>query len=263
MNPNWIGTLCAAGALALFFLTHRFSTDLPPWKKILFALLATLFALPGASFAFYYTHLLPESAWYYEFRSRSGTELLLLPLGIAGGLIASLLPRRLLILPLFGVAAFAIVPILKPFIRPIPAGTLNDQWDGTVCLQSTPSTCGAASVATILRSYDVTLSESQIAQAAHSYAGGTEAWYLARAVRAQGCDARFHFSSGFDSEISLPAVAGVRLDGFGHFIALLSREGDRFQIGDPLRGRETLSRAELLARYKFTGFYMPITKLTQ
>ncbi|MCD6050066.1 MAG: peptidase bacteriocin processing, partial [Verrucomicrobia bacterium] len=150
MNPNWIGTLCAAGALALFFLTHRFSAQLPQRKKILFALIASIVALPGASFAFYYTHLLPETASYYEFRSWRGTELLLLPLGLAGGFIASLLPRKLLILPLFGVAAFAIVPILKPFIRPIPADTLNDRWDDAFCLQSTPSTCGAASVATIL-----------------------------------------------------------------------------------------------------------------
>jgi ABC-type bacteriocin/lantibiotic exporter with double-glycine peptidase domain len=115
-------------------------------------------------------------------------------------------------------------------------------------------------VATILRSYGVIVTESQLAREAHSYAGGTEAWYLARAVRALGCDARFRFASGFDPEIPFPAVAGVRLGPDGHFIAILSREGDRFRIGDPLTGREVLSRSELLEHYNFTGFYMAITK---
>jgi ABC-type bacteriocin/lantibiotic exporter with double-glycine peptidase domain len=181
-------------------------------------------------------------------------------LGIAGGLIASLLPRRLLILPLLGTAAFAFAPVLKPFVRPIPAESLNDRWDAGICLQSTPSTCGAASVATILKHCGLKVSERELAQDAHSYAGGTEAWYLARAVRDRGCSARFCFSSGFDPQIPFPAVAGVQVDSIGHFIAILSRDGDRFHIGDPLNGPEELSHSELTRRYVFTGFYMPITK---
>ena len=44
----------------------------------------------------------------------------------------------------------------------------------------------------------------------------------------------------------------------GHFIPILGQEGDRFIIGDPLRGRELLSREELDERYDFTGFHMRI-----
>lgn len=44
----------------------------------------------------------------------------------------------------------------------------------------------------------------------------------------------------------------------GHFIAILSRDGNRFHIGDPLVGPETLTREQLIERYTFTGFYMPI-----
>jgi hypothetical protein len=260
MNPNWFGTICAGGALVAFFLSHRVALKLAKRTRALLALPALVLAIPGASFAGYYAHVLPEPNWYYVFRSWPGTECLLITLGVAGGLVASLLPRMFLMLPLFGAAAFATAPVLKPFVRPIPDGALKDQWDGEICLQSTPSTCGAASVATILRSYGVTATESQLAREAHSYLGGTEAWYLARAVRGRGCDARFHFSSGFDPEIPFPAVAGVRLGGDGHFIAILSRDGDRFQIGDPLNGREVVSRRELLDRYDFTGFYMSITK---
>jgi hypothetical protein len=260
MNPNWFGTICAGGALAAFFLSYRVAMHLVKRTRTLLALAAILLAIPGASFAGYYAHVFPESGWYYEFRSWPGTECLLIVLGVAGGLVASLLPRMLLILPLFGVAALASAPMLKPFVRPIPDGALNDKWEGEICLQSTPSTCGAASVATILRSYGVIVTERQLAREAHFYAGGTEAWYLARAVRGRGCNARFHLSSGFDPEIPFPAVAGVRLGAVGHFIAILSRKWDRFQIGDPLNGREVLSRGELLERYDFTGFYMAITK---
>ena len=234
--------------------------QVPKGTRLPLAVVSVLLAIPGASFAAYYAHALPEPSWYYEFRSWRGTESLLILLGVAGGVVASLLPRRLLILPVFGTAAFAVAPVLKPFVRPIPQETLSDRWDAGICLQSTPSTCGAASVATILSYCGVRVGEKELAQEAHSYAGGTEAWYLARAVRNRGCDARFRFSSGFDPEIPFPAVAGVRLDSVGHFIAILSRAGDRFQIGDPLAGREDLTRNELVDRYVFTGFYMAISK---
>lgn len=260
MNPNWFGTICAGGALGVFLLSYRAALRVTVKTRTLLALASLFLAVPGASFAAYYAHVLPEPSWYYEFRSWPGTECLLTLLGVPGGLVASLIPRMLLILPLFAVAAFAITPILKPFVRPIPDGALSDRWDDTICLQSTASTCGAASVATILRSYGIIVTERELAHEAHSYAGGTEAWYLARAVRRRACGARFRVSSGFDAEIPFPALAGVRLDANGHFIAILSREGDRFQIGDPLNGREVLSRGELLQRYEFTGFYMPITR---
>ncbi len=260
MSPNWFGTICAGGTLAAFFLSYRLGMNAAKKTRLLLALASTIVAIPAASFAGYYAHALPEPSWYYEFRSWRGTECLLITLGIAGGLIASLLPRMLLILPLFGTAAFAIAPILKPFVRPIARESLSDKWDAGICLQSTPSTCGAAAVATILKYHGLMVRESELARDAHSYAGGTEAWYLARAVRARGCDANFRFSPGFDPEIAFPTVAGVRLDSNGHFIAILSRDGDRFLIGDPLTGREELTRSELVDRYVFTGFYMSITK---
>lgn len=46
----------------------------------------------------------------------------------------------------------------------------------------------------------------------------------------------------------------------GHFIAIIEHNGDKYLIGDPLRGREVLSRAELERRYKFTGFHMQIKR---
>ena len=263
MNPNWLGVTSAVLAFAAFFVVYRVAKGSPVKKRILLSIFALAAAIPGASFAAYYAHLLPEPSWYYQFRSIAGTELLIMFLGVAGGLVATLLPRVLLVLPLLGVAAFSIAPIIKPFIGPISAGTLQDEWDGEVCLQSTPSTCGAASTATILKQLGVVVTESDIAAEAHSYAGGTEAWYLARAARSRGFDVDFVFSTGFTPEDGLPAVVGVLLGSVGHFIPVLGQEGDRFIVGDPLRGRELLSRDEMNQRYDFTGFHMRIKNKAQ
>ena len=260
MNPNWLGVISAILGLIAFFVVYRFAKDIQVQRRILFSLLATIVAIPGASFAAYYAHVFPEPSWYYQFRSIRGTEFLIILLGVAGGLVATLLPRVLLIFPLLVVAAFSIVPQIKPFIGPISAGDLQYKWDDEVCIQSTPSTCGAASTATILKELGVEVTEAGIAKEAHTYTGGTEAWYLARAAHSRGLKVDFDFYSGFPPEDELPAVVGVMLGSIGHFIPILGQDGDRFIVGDPLRGRELMSRSELLRRYEFTGFRMRITK---
>ena len=258
MNPNWPGIFSAALAFAGFFIAYRATKDQPLRTRVLLTFFASLAALPGASFAVYYAHLLPEASWYYQFRSLSGTEFLVIFIGVAGGLIATLLPRVLLLIPLLGVAAFSFPPFVKPFIGPLAKGQLKDQWDGDICLQSTGSTCGAASTATILRHLGGNVTEAELATEAHSYAGGTEAWYLARAARSRGFDAYFDFRTGFSPEVGLPAVVGVELGAIGHFIAILGQQGDQFIVGDPLKGRELLSLEEMQQRYTFTGFHMRI-----
>ncbi len=259
MNPNWLGLAAAALTLVTFLIVYRLTKHLPSSKRIPLALALFIIALPGASFAFYYTHLLPETAWYYTFRSIAGTEFLLLPLGAAAALLATFLPRPLLLLPLLGTATFAIVPFLKPLVAPIDLDTLRDRWDGPVCMQSTPSTCGAASSATIFRHLGIQITEREFARAAHSYSRGTEAWYLARAARAHGVDTHFHFADGFSPDSGLPAIVGVRLGGIGHFITILGEEGEKYIVADPLRGRELLDPAQLFDHYKFTGFHLHYT----
>jgi hypothetical protein len=260
MNPNWLGVISAILAFAAFFVAYRSSKRISTKPRILITLLAVVSAIPAASFAVYYAHVLPESSWYYQFRSIAGTELLMVFLGVAGGMVATYLPRLVLGVPLFGVAAFSIAPIIKPLISPIATGTFRDQWDGEVCLQSTPSTCGAASTATIMKQFGADVTESELAAEAHSYAGGTEAWYLARAARSRGFDVNFEFSPGFSPEDGFPSVVGVRLGSIGHFIAVLGEEEGKFVVGDPLRGRELLSREELEQRYDFTAFNMRIKR---
>jgi hypothetical protein len=81
---------------------------------------------------------------------------------------------------------------------------------------------------------------------------------LARVARSRGFDVAFDFMPGFSPDNGLPAVVGVRLGSFGHFIPILGREGNKFIVGDPLWGRESLSLDELKSRYHFTGFHMRV-----
>jgi len=260
VNANWLGVVSVVFAFVGFFVTYRVTIQKSLRLKLALSVFTVLLAIPGASFAIYYAHLFREPEWYYEFRSIPGTELLIVFLGIAGGCVAALLPRVFLILPLLGVAAFSIAPVMKPFVAPLEKGLLTDRWDGDVCLQSTPSTCGAASLATVLKCHGEEIRESEIAREAYSYAGGTEAWYLARAARERGYQAKFDFSEGFNPDIRLPAIIGVRFGGTGHFIPVLKREGNTFFIGDPLIGAEEFSEEEFMKQYDFTGFCLSVEK---
>lgn len=260
MNPNYLGVVSVILSIVAFLFAYRLTKSKPTKIRLTFTLLAIILAIPGASFAAYYAHVIPESSRYYQFRSITGTELLVVFVGIAGGLLATLIPRVLLILPLFGVMALSVAPIIKPFIGPLADDLFSDKWDDAICLQSTPSTCGAASTVSILKLLGYKETEAAMAKEAHSYAGGTEAWYLARAARSRGFNVKFDFTTTFSPEGGLPSVVGVRLGDAGHFIAILRQDEDLFIVGDPLRGEETMSLKALEKRYAFTGFHMRISR---
>jgi len=218
-----------------------------------------LLSIPSILFAVYYLHVLPEQAWFYTLRSWSGSEFLIVFLGCAAAAAASLLPRLLLGVPLFVLLVLGVIPYLKPLIGPLPDSLFKERWRGDACLQSTPSTCGPASVTTIFRRLGVQTSERVVARAAFSYAGGTEAWYLARFVRRNGLVPRFDFRDTFSPSVGLPAIVGVRIAGVGHFIAVLDLADDQVTFVDPLFGQFRMPLSQFQRRYEFTGFHMVIT----
>ncbi|MDF3059839.1 MAG: Peptidase family [Rariglobus sp.] len=261
MFPNYFGLVCAALALVLFVSAHRRARALPPRMRWCWFALMGILALPAGYNALYYLHWLPETAWFYETRSWRGVETLVIPVGAAGGCWAALLDRRMLMLPLLATVGVSFGPFLKPIFGPVDVNALHDTWTREVCIQSTLSSCGPASTATVLKSLSVMAEEAEIVQAAHTYMGGTEAWYLARYIRARGLQARFVVTGGgFYDAMRLPAIVGVTVGRRGHFIALISRTGDVFDVGDPMNGPEKLTRSQLERRYGFTGFALEVSR---
>lgn len=256
---NLLGLICGVLAVALFAVAHRFALRAPAARRWRIAAFSGLLALPGLWQAAYYLHVLPETVWFYQLRSLRGSELWVLPLGASGGAVAALLPRRALMLGLLPTVGAVLGPFLKPVLAPLPEREFREVWTKDVCIQSTLSTCGPASVATVLRALRHEATEREIARAAHSYRGGTEAWYLARWLRTAGFDATFHLGNGFPAGVRWPALVGVTVgEGRGHFIPILGRDGDNYLVGDPMIGPERLSREALERRYGFTGFALEV-----
>jgi len=201
--------------------------------------------------------------WFYEFRSLPLTELSAAGAGLFAGAMAELISKPKLVSKSFLIAVLClgiVAPYLKPVVAPLPKHRFEDRWQDNICLQSTPASCGAASAATIFRTYGLKLSERDIARECYTYLGGTENWYIARAFRRRGFEINFRVEQRFPADLRIPAIAGVRIGGAGHFIAILDNSNGNYVIGDPLVGRQEVPADRITKRFDFTGFFMEIQK---
>lgn len=223
-----------------------------------------MFAIPAVVYDLYYSKLLGEPIWLYHIRAVPGSELLGSAAGFLAGWAQVRLVPQLRLSPLGKqflvpvVLGFALaLPYLKPVLRPLAVTTLRDEWRGGACMQSTLSTCGPASAATIARRLGVQISERELAREAFTCRSGTENWYLARALRRHGLQTSFMLSE--PSNVPLPDIAGVRLKSLGdsgHFVALLERHGNEFVVADPIEGLSTNTLGDLESSFEFTGFFL-------
>jgi hypothetical protein len=260
MNLNFTAFAALVLSLVAFGWVHARLRPRPMSVRLGWLAVLAVMAVPGVLFGLYYVHVLREWEWFYTLRSWRGSELLMVFPGCAGGALASCLSRPLLVFPLLLSAALAAAPSVKSLINPLEQADVRNRWEGNVCLQSTGSTCGPASVCTILKKLGTASSERAVAQAAYTTLSGTEAWYLARYVRSQGYVPTFRFLDTFTPSAGLPALVGVLQADNGHFIAVLDLQGDQLTIADPMRGEEHLSLAEFRQRYHCTGFHMIVAR---
>lgn len=124
------------------------------------------------------------------------------------------------------------------------------------CMQSTFSTCGPSSAATLLKALGQSASEKQLAGECLTSRGGTEIWYIARAFKRRGF--REHVLVQRSESLSLPSpsIAGVLLQGgAGHFIAVMSQTADEVTIGAPMKGKLVVKRSDLKNYYHFTDSF--------
>ncbi len=255
---NFLGATALLTSFAVCVAISAGLRERPVSSRRFWLCLFAVLSLPALSVGVYYLHIFPDRAWFFTLRSWTGSEFLLLFLGAAAGAAASLVPRPLRGIPLFILLSCGAVPYIKPLVQPLPDGIFKNDARGDICLQSTISTCGPASVATILHRLGVPAEEGVIARAAYSSSSGTEAWYLARYIRNRGLSARFDFRPDFTPEVGLPALVGVNLGGTGHFIAVLDFRDDQVDFADPLRGEAHLSLADFQRAYDFTGFHLVV-----
>jgi hypothetical protein len=250
-NPAILPTFLLASA---WFAAGNYCYERRPRLSLA---VGVLMAVPCALAVFYYTHLFDNAIWYYELRTVPWIELAFSGIGFLGGAIhkwndAETRVGRVTVPVLF--AVILLIPFIKPILQPLDMAALQDKCAGRVCLQSSYATCGPASAATLLRGYGKTMTERELATASYTYAGGTEIWYLARAIRQRGFEAEFVLS---DSTFPFPSIAGVRMGG-GHFIAIEKATEEAVTFVDPLTGESTVTPIELRARYRFTGLFLQV-----
>ncbi len=261
VNPLLLPTV--AGAAAFFCIGAKLETHLiSRISRLYLWIFSTILAVPGILFIAYYSHLFDNAAWYYNLRTFYYTELAGCGLGLIAGVVHSWwrpeglgerisVPVVLLVLVL--------IPFSKPLINPLDFAQLKDRFDGDVCLQSTFSTCGPASAVTILRSFGENETEKKFAQECFTSRGGTEIWYLARALRHRGFATKVQIVAPEATTLPSPAIAGVVLPGgAGHFIAVMKATPQSVTIADPLKGSVVLARSEVNKQYRFTGFFLLI-----
>lgn len=263
MNPFFWPT--AAVSILLFWMGYRLNrVSRSPWHIVLLWVTALFLAAPGVLFTTYYTGWLGEPLWLYRFRAVSGSEISAAGMGLLAGVIQSSReswPRfkrftsRLGVPTILAVVLF--VPYLKPLARPLQLPESPKGWLNNVCLQSTVSTCGPASAATLTRLANKPIEEYELARECFTSGKGTENWYLARALRRHGMTIEFLKTEPSTAELPYPAIAGVKLShGSGHFIPILGKEGSSYIVGDPMVGSEVKSLTELQQEYQFTGFFL-------
>ncbi len=263
MNPLFIPTL--VGTLVFFlvgiWLAKHAHTKLQIYSLAIFSFIA---AIPAFLFAVYYVGVLGEAGWFYCFRALSGSEFSACGAGLLAGWLQSKRnqSQRIRKQVSAGFIPFILLlcvgaPYLKQiFLRP-DWNNFTDRWSEGVCMQSSESSCGPASAATLLKLAGQSATEKQIAQESFTSRRGTENWYLIRTLRRHGLNALYSIGRSNQRDLPFPSIVGVRLggkNGAGHFITILGRSGNRYVVGDPLSGREELDGTQLQERYYFTGF---------
>jgi len=255
MNPLFFYTLILA--LVLYAAGKRLSRE----HKRATLIIGVIAAIPGLLMALYYLHLFDKAAWYYEFRSWPYIELSAAGLGFAFGALMGKSRKQVAILGWSGFLLLLLaLPYIKPILRPLPLSIYIDRWKEGVCLQSTRSSCGAASAASVLKTLGIDGTEKELAKECFTYRGGTENWYIARALRRRGCSVQFRIEDGFPKNPKLPLVAGVKVRKFGHFVAILRKTDGVYVCADPLVGLERVPEADIRKHFRFTGFLMEVGK---
>jgi hypothetical protein len=259
MSATVVFGLVLAGFIGLHVLAWKLTDKKSRVVQVTAALLLSLLCLPGAWFAFYYLHWLPEPPLLYQLRSMSFGEGFLALFGAAAGAWRNVLPKLLKSVPTAAGVFLLTIPFLKPVFRPLDVAALKEHWEGDVCYQSSEVTCGPASAANILRFLgDKGVTERDLASEAWTSQSSTEAWHLARALRQRGYRVRFLAPDGLPAKEDLPGILGTGSKSVGHFIAVLEISDGEIHYIDPLGGRFRKPVKDFLRWHQLEPFFMSV-----
>lgn len=285
VNPNYYAALLLSPAL--FFASAKLLSKIKSRPKrrryIVLTFIMALISLiiPAA----YFSDAIGENPAYAQFRVMAYSELLVcLSAPFASVIcvwVTSILfkadrklwlKRCTYLLCLFALLSYTSLPFVKQLAKPRPffpdAATIGNRWVDGIALQTTPSTCGPASMATILAHYGSTETEADVAKQAYSSSRGTENWYLARYAAKLGY--QYHFLIERDlTKVPTPSIIGVNVKRInragkpsraGHFITLLDSSDGYHLIADSLSGLHRLTTEEFDQKYRYRGFVLHISK---
>jgi predicted double-glycine peptidase len=179
-------------------------------------------------------------------------------------------PVTVILLAVIAVAHW-LLPVARPLVAPAHVAQ-QTQWRDGVCLQSHPSTCGAAAAATLLHLDGLPVSERAMVQACLTSRHGTEPLGVYRGLKlgTQGFNRQVKVASenpgDWISRKQLPNVALVRFArsndsgsirwllgprGDGHAVVVLGHQDGQWLLADPAIGRVRWSEQDF--RRRFTG----------
>lgn len=259
MNINWILIPTLVCALAFFFLGRylwlRHSGYL---LKGILLFISILCSIPAFLLVIYYLHWFDDAILFYQFRTMPFSELSACGVGLFAGIISVLFKKHKLVSCPFVLCMLFLgifIPHSKSILYPADYNALDNRWINGICRQSCNSTCGPASAATILKHCGIDATEQELARECYSYIGGTEIWYISRALHKRGLSCQFAILKEKPYNLPYPSIAGIDI-GSGHFITILDKEDDTYILGDPLIGRKKINEEDLFRRIKFTGFFL-------
>jgi hypothetical protein len=260
MPLNPLQFLVYAGALFFFWLGRRVALagDKSPWVGGAFFLLA----VPALCYDLYYLRVWEEPMWLYRIRSWPASELLAAPAGLFAGWAQGRLQGRWRV-SVLSASVLMLLGLTVPYVKQLAAPVeLSEKWRDGVCLQSSPSTCGPASAATLLTALGVPTLEAEIARDAFTTWSGTENWYLRRAIERRGIKCDYAWITPPVTRLPHPSIAGLKLGGdAGHFVAVLDEDAEGYVIADPLYGRSKVTKAALAkGGTSFSGFFLVLSK---
>ncbi|MFT3775279.1 MAG: cysteine peptidase family C39 domain-containing protein [Minicystis sp.] len=169
------------------------------------------------------------------------------------GSFATRHPQRVAAVASMAMAIGIVLAIERDFTRPI-ADTLHDRTHDGIVLQSSSSSCAAASAANFVRQYGITRTEPEMAALLGTTRFGSSPAQVAHGLSQLGFSCRKTVLPSSDPRpLHAPAVLffppSATVD-VGHAVLYTGHDGTYTSLLDPLIGRRLLTSEELAARWR-------------